>query len=223
MTPRRASAPFLLFALLVMVGLLVSGMKPIAIRSSSIGVPDAKTVAIARPHHQICEGSVRSEYSFRSVVLWATYLGGAPLVQVWRDASGKRTLISQGLVEPSPSGSVGPYTARLTSSVGPDVAVSVCVLDAGGKFELRGSAPSYGDAVIIGSKPPRAFSLVTLRSDQHSFLGSLSLAFSRASLFRPSWVGTWTFWALLIALLGTVPLTAVAISAAIRSEADQAD
>jgi len=221
MTRSRASVPFALFALLVVVGLLVSGAKPIAIRASSIGVPDAHTVAVAGPHHQVCEGPVRSQYAFQSVVLWAAYVGGAPLVRVWSDTSGSRTLISQGLVEPSSPGSVGPYTARLRSSVDADVSASICVLDKGGRFELHGAAPSYGGAMIAGSKPRRAFSLVTLRSDSHSFIGSLSLAFSRASLFRPSWVGAWTFWLLLAMLLGTIPLGVVAISAAIRSEEDQ--
>jgi hypothetical protein len=34
----------------------------------------------------------------------------------------------------------------------------------------------------------------------------LPTIFSRAALFRPGWVGAWTFWALLVALTVAVPL-----------------
>jgi hypothetical protein len=127
-----------------------------------------------------------------------------------------------GLLERSLPGAYGPFTAKLTRSVAGGTAVNVCVSDASGAFKLAGSTPGYSGAAITASEPQKAFSLVMLESHEHSLLGSLGLGFSRAALFRPSWVGVWTFWALLIAVLLTVPLAAVAISAAIRSETDGA-
>jgi hypothetical protein len=65
--------------------------------------------------------------------------------------------------------------------------------------------------------------VVLLESHGHVLLSSLGLVLSRAALFRPSWVGSWTFWVLLLALLGTVPLGAITISAAFRLEAEHGD
>jgi hypothetical protein len=223
MTRRRAWAPFVFLALVALLGLLIAGLRGGAIRAYAVGVPSVRTVAVARPHEQVCEGPIRSQYAFRSVVLWATYVGGKPLVRISSVNPGAKTLISSGLVERSLPGAYGPFTVKLRSSVAGGVAVRVCVTDTGGEFKLEGSTPGYSGVKIADSAPPRTFSMVMLEPTEHSFLGSISLAFSRASLFRPSWVGTWTFWALLIALLGTVPLVAVAIAAATGSEEDQAD
>lgn len=223
MTRQRAWGPFTLFALLALAALLVSGLRGHTIRAFALGVPNAKTVATAGPGKQICEGPIRSQEAFQSVALSARYVGGKPLVRIMSSNAGHSKVISAGLVEPSASGVSGSYLAALTTVVDRGVTFSVCVVDTGGDFELQGYKPGYGGAAIAGSKRRVAFSLVTLAPGTHSLLGSLSLAFSRASLFKPSWVGTWTFWALLIGLLATVPLGAIAISAAIRSEEDQVD
>jgi len=221
MTRQRAWAPFSGFALLALAALLISGLRGGPVRAFSLGVPNIKTVAVADPRRQVCEGPVRSQEAFQSVVLWGTYVGGKPQVRVWATSQGGRTLMSTGLVELSSPGVAGPYTATLKPEVARDVQVSVCVVDASGKLRLQGYNPGYAGAAIVGSTPRKAFALVGLESGEHSLLGSLSLAFSRASLFRPSWVGAWAFWLLLVLLLGTLPLGAFAIAAAIRSENDE--
>ena len=212
-----------MLALLALAALLVSGLRGHATRAFALGVPDIKTVAVAGPGRQACEGPIRGQEPFQSIVLSGYYVSGKPLVRIWSEHAGQPRLISSGLVEPSPPGVPGPYVAVLGSAVERGVSVKVCVVDAGGDLKLDGSKPGYSGAVIAGSKPRMAFSLVTLEPGMHSFLSSLSLAFSRASLFRPSWVGAWTFWVLLIVLLGTVPLGAFAISSAIRADEEGVD
>ena len=96
--------------------------------------------------------------------------------------------------------------------------MNVCVIDAAGELRLQGYKPGYDGATIAGSKRRLAFSIVMVEPEQHSLVAALPLAFSRASLFRPSWMGSWTYWLLLIALVGVIPLGAVAVSAAMRSE-----
>lgn len=223
MTRGRVWAPFMFFALLALAALLAAGLRDNPVRAYAVGVPSVRRVAVARPHHQVCEGLIRSQYAFRGVALWGKYVSGTPLVRITATRTGRKALISEGLIEPSPAGGDGQFTATLRSPVAGGLSVSVCVSDPGGELKLHGSTSGYTGVAIPGSEPLKAFSMVLLEPEQHSLLGSLSLAFSRASLFRPSWVGTWTFWALLVALLGTVPLAAIAISSAIRAEADESD
>jgi hypothetical protein len=221
MTHRRAWAPFAFFALIVLIALLLAGLRGGVVRAYAVGVPAVRKVAVARPHHEVCEGPISSQYAFQSVVLWGIYVSGKPLVRVSGLSAAAKGVISAGLVERSPPGGYGRFTAKLRSSVAGDQAVEVCVSDPDGKLRLRGSTPGYTGVAIGGTKSLTAFSMVLLEPTRHSFLGSLSLAFSRAALFRPSWVGPWTFWVLLIALLGAIPVAAFAISAALRSEEDQ--
>ncbi len=223
MRAQRAWIPFAFLAFLAFLGLLIAGLRTEPIRAYAVGVPSVKKVAVASSRHQVCEGPVRSQYAFRSVVLWGVYVSGKPRVRVSEPQAGAGALISGGFVERSLPGAYGPFTAELKRSVAGGRTVTVCVSDPGGELKLRGSTPGYSGVSIVGSASQRAFSMVLMEPERHSFVGSLGLAFSRASLFRPSWVGTWTFWALLIGLLATVPLLAMAISAAIRSESKQAD
>jgi hypothetical protein len=223
MTRRRAWAPFAVLASLALAALLLSGLRAGPVRAYAVGVPSVRQVAVARPHHQACEGLIHSQHAFQSVVLWGAYVGGTPRVAIAVERSGVKTLISGGLVERSPTGGDGQFTAKLRSTVAGDQRVTVCVSDRGGELKLRGSTSGYSGVSIAGSQPLRAFAMVALEPEQHSLLGSLGLAFSRASLFRPSWVRPWTFWILLILLLGTLPLAAVAIASAMRSESNDGD
>jgi hypothetical protein len=220
MTHRRAWAPFAFFALIALIALLLAGLRGGVVRAYAVGVPAVKKVAVAGPH-EVCEGPISSQHAFQSVVLWGTYVSGKPLVRVLNMNPPAARVISAGLVERSAPGSYGPFTAKLKSLVAGGRLVEVCVSDPGGKLKLRGSTPGYSGVAISGSKPLIAFSMVLLEPKPHTFLGSIGLAFARAALFRPSWVGAWTFWVLLIGLLGTIPLAAFAISAALRSEEDQ--
>jgi len=223
MTHRRAWMPFAFLALLALVALLLSALRDGPVRAYAVGVPSVRRVALARPHHQACEGLIHSQRAFQSVVLWGTYVSGTPRVEVSVAHSGTKTLISGGLVERSPPGGDGQFTAKLRSPVGAGQSVTVCVNDPGGELKLRGSTSGYSGVSITDSEPPQAFAMVMFEPGQHSVVGSLRLAFSRASLFRPSWVGPWTFWILLSLLLGAFPLAAAAIASAMRSEADDGD
>jgi hypothetical protein len=223
MTSRRVWLPFTMFAVLALLALLASGLRGVPIRAFALGVPNVRTVAVARPRALVCEGPFSSQHAFQSAVLSATHVSGKPLVRIWSQDAGGRKLVASGPLEASPSGVSDSYTAVLSNAVDADVLVDICLADPDGEFRLQGYVPGYSGVAIVGSRPREAFSLVLLESGTHSFIGSLGLAFSRAALFRPSWVGPWTFWVLLLALLGTVPLGALAISAAARSEDEDAE
>ena len=95
----------------------------------------------------------------------------------------------------------------------------ICLTDDVSTFSLAGSAVSAPTVSATGVATGQRFSLVLL-TDGGSLLGSLSTAFSRASLWHPSWVGSWTFWLLAIALLAAfgVGVSAVVSAAAADDE-----
>ena len=98
--------------------------------------------------------------------------------------------------------------------------LTVCLTTNLNTFELRGPPAVDPDVVMTGRNPGLEFSLALL-NDRRSLLGSLSTAFSRAALFKPSWVGGWTFWVLTAALLATFGLAGFAIATASSDDEDQ--
>jgi hypothetical protein len=64
---------------------------------------------------------------------------------------------------------------------------------------------------MSGQPRGQEYSLVLLSQSQRSLLAWLPTAFSRASLWRPSWVGAWTFWVLAGGLLATFALAVLAV------------
>ena len=72
MIRRRPWLPFTVFALLVLVALLVSGLRARSIRASALGVPNFETVAVAAPRREVCEGPISSQDAFQSVYLAGT-------------------------------------------------------------------------------------------------------------------------------------------------------
>ena len=110
------------------------------------------------------------------------------------------------------------WTARLSRTVGGGQPLVVCVTDDRGAFSLFGSATVNNTVVMIGQGQGQQFSLLLLSPDNRSFFGSLGTAFSRASLWRPSWVGRWTFWLLAAGLLAAFGLGVAAVAGAASAD-----
>jgi hypothetical protein len=70
---------------------------------------------------------------------------------------------------------------------------------------------------VDGKRSALQFSLALLGSPTDT-LSQLPTAFRRASLFRPTWVGVWTYWALLAGLLVAVAACGAALIAAARTD-----
>jgi hypothetical protein len=219
MSVRRGWLPCIGFAVIALVGLLVAGSQGLAVRTFALEAPNQYPIALLHPATRVCEGPVTSQGPARSVGIWgASALGSARLTIDVQDA-GTHAVLASGDLEAL--NAQNEYTARLAHAVPGDRPLRICLTEDLNTFSLAGSPAVHPNVVMTGKATGQEFSLVLL-SENRSLLGSLPTAFSRASLFRPSWVRSWTFWVLAIALLATFGLAAVAVASAV-SASDEED
>lgn len=190
--------------------LLIAGSRHVTVRTASADAPNQLTIATLGPGHAVCEGPVTSHGPARSVGIWGSAAGttAAALTITVRDVSTHATLASGSLRAIAQEGE---WTARLAREVPGGHPLQICLTSDAGTFSLMGSAVSEPGVSVTGIPAGQRFSLVLVSDDHRSLLGSLSLAFSRASLWRLSWVGAWTFWVLAVAVLMGFGLVVVAV------------
>jgi hypothetical protein len=206
-------------AVIAVVGLLVAGSHGLALRTFVLDAKNQYPLVLLYPSTRVCEGPVTSQGPARSVGIWgASAFGPARLTVEVQDAVTRR-LWASGDLEASTV--ENEYTARLARLVPGDRPLRICLTEDLNTFSLEGSAAVHPNVVMTGKATGQEFSLVLL-SDNRSLLSSLPTAFSRASLFRPSWVGSWTLWVLAIALLATFGLGVAAVASAV-SASDEED
>ena len=98
---------------------------------------------------------------------------------------------------------------RLHGSIAGSRKVAVCFRDAGPQGAILSPRPGTPTRVTVERSAERSdyadIGLELRRADDRSLLALLPDAFDRASLFRPGWVGAWTYWLVLVALVIGVP------------------
>jgi hypothetical protein len=207
----RLIAPVVAIAIVAVAVLLVTGAQHRNVREYSLRVPDQEAVALLGRSDRACEGPVSSPRRFTDV----TVCGGAVKVTVL-PARSRRPLAS-GTIQATTGGALH---ATLSRTVPAATRVRICLTSRFNTFSLAGAPVAAGDVAMTGPGHDLAFSLA-LERDHLSLLGSLPTAFGRASLFKLSWLGSWTFWVLAIALLASFGVAVVAVaSAAGEDDAD---
>jgi len=102
--------------------------------------------------------------------------------------------------------------------------VAVCVENTGHrKVALYGgpSLAAVGALWIDGSRTETDATMVFLRDEPRSLLALLPDIFDHAAVFKPAWVGAWTFWLLAALLFAAVPvLLGAGLRAALRADGD---
>lgn len=199
-------------ALLAILALLVVGTRHIVVRTASADAPNQTRLPALRPGQTACEGPLISHGPARSVGVWGTSGAVRAHLTVTVQNAATHAVLAAGALGGTPGD--GERVAHLVQGAPGGRPLEVCVTDQAGEFSLDGSAASPPGLVATGLPPGQKFSLALLSDGDQTLLGSLSTAFSRASLWRPSWVGPWTFWMLLIALLATFGLAVVAVVSA---------
>lgn len=219
MIKRRFWLPIVGLSLLALVGLLIAGSRGVAVRTATLDTPDQGGAAILHPSSRVCEGPITSPASVRSVHIWgAPTTGRAGLTVDVQDATETRDVLASGELEAV--GNPSEYTVRLSQTVPKDRPLRVCLTEHLNSFILLGTPGVHHNVVLsgIGSE----FALALVNDSHRSLLSWLPTAFSRASLWRPSWVGSWTFWILAAALLTTFGIGAAAVASA-AAEDDEED
>jgi hypothetical protein len=206
-------------AVIAVVALLVAGSQGLAVRTLALGAPNQVTVALLHPSTRVCEGPATSPGSIRGVGVWGTYTGGSVRLTVDVQDAGTRKVLASGELEATTQ--ENQYTARLARAVPGGRSLRICLTGGLGAFSLAVSPAVHPNVVMTGKGPAQEFSLVLLSDGRRSLLSSLPTAFSRAALFRPSWVGSWTFWLLAIALLAMFGLGAAAVASAAAADEDE--
>ena len=219
MISRRTAIIFSL-ALLVGIGLLVwSGTRDTRARAFSLDLPFNQTSATLPAGRRACEGPVESPVGFGGVRAFGSSTGSPAMLDfVVSDAASGETL-ARGHAPVSEA--FNPITATLDGRVPAGSSVTVCMTGAGPGPVVLGGSGSAGQPVRlrVGGRPTsQAISLVMLQARGRSFFSLLPMIFRRAALFRPGWVGAWTFWVLALILLAAALALGVAVSQAAVEE-----
>ena len=203
-------------SVIIVVGLLISGARDMMVREFSIRARDEEPVAVLGPSHSVCEGPVTSEAQIDAVSIWGGPVSGVAHLTVQAQDAVTHQELASGDID---ARATGEHLARLNTPVPGGSPLRICLIGDLNAFSVLGWFAADRHAVMSGKNGGLQFSL-SLLNNNRSLLGSLPLAFSRASLWRPSWVGPWTFWVLAIALLATFGLAAAAVASATSADDD---
>ena len=206
---RGGAVALLVTAALGLVALAVEAAGDKRDLAFTIGVvPSTPAVRLA-PERMVCQGPIVVSEEFDRVGLKAGTPGapGSPLTVSVVTLAGDP--IATGHIEGGYA-----YPTEQSAEVGRVAAgqrISVCVANAGTEkvdvYGNAGVAALTSQALLNGRKPLDAdLTLVFLHGERRSMLSQLGDVFDRASVFRPGWVGAWTFWLLTAAVLIGVPL-----------------
>jgi hypothetical protein len=175
----------------------------------TLGVVPAAVAAELAPGQTVCQAPVNVPTDFDRVRFQVgTYRRPGPPMRVAVRSAGSRRLLAGGRL---PAGY--PDVSQPVVVVG-EVRASqraeVCLTNSGRRrLALYGNATAAAPVsdARLGNRPLGTdLTLMFERGESRSMVSLLPDVFDRASLFRPGWVGAWTFWVLAVLLLAGVPL-----------------
>lgn len=232
MRSRSGVLAFALAAGLGLAGLAVSAARAQRFTAFSLRVPARVFAVLLQPDQQACQTPIMVTTPTGGLEAWI-YSGPVPGPAVGVTVTDARngSLLAVGRIPPShrettpPSGfptSISTRT-RFDATVPAGKTITVCFLNIGTTaVALMGSEPSTISGALTSPAQYRgnAIALLFLRPHAQSLFSMLPTIFRRAMLFRPTWVGAWTFWLLAAAVLGAFALGAVAVARASSADAE---
>jgi hypothetical protein len=195
---RRGLATLAGVAALGVLALLAAALLDDRETAFTVGLPPVRIAAELQPGERACRANIDVPADFSRVRLFTASFGRpGPRLSV---AAGD----SRGTVAPGyPDNSA--VEASL-DAVAEGERIDVCVTNQGdGRVALLGSPPDTSPPQLADPELEPELGVAFLRDEPSSMAALVPEAFERASLFRPAWVGSWTFWALLVLVAAGVP------------------
>ena len=200
---QRWAAATVLALALVLAAIALARSQPRLAGTTNVGAQ--RVVALVVPGRTVCQRDLVAPAGTAGARVTVRTAGKPPPLRVTLEAPGAR--LRAGSVAGYPSGSSPLVRFR---PLGKTIeGARVCVRVDRGRVGLAGG-PSAGHSLLVGGHPRSAQVQVALvRAGSESLLGVVPAAFHRAALFRPGFVGPWTYWllaALTLALVVACPL-----------------
>jgi hypothetical protein len=199
--------PLVAVAVLGALALLAAAALDDRERAFTAGLPPVRVVAELPPGDTVCHEGIDVPAAFSRVRLATASFGRmGPALSV--SAGGGRGTVPAGYPDNS--------TIEVDVGEQPEGGrIDVCVTNDGDhRVALFGSPPDTPADRLGDPERTPELGLTFVREESRSMLGLVPEAFERAALFRPDWVGAWTFWVLLGLVLAGLPLL---LAAAYRS------
>lgn len=212
--------------LVLVVGLGLIGLVILAAadrRGFRLGL-NTESVVMVKPGEEACRTLIRPpQAGANQVTFWARGAsadGSAPPITV-RVRKGRQSQLLA--IARLPAARAGPRHAALRGSVAGARKVAACFTNAGAVSLALTPRPGTPTRVVparLGERTDNVdVALELVRAPERSLLSEVPDIFERAALFRPGWVGAWTFWLLLAALaIGVPTLLARALRGALAEE-----
>lgn len=227
MRARTGAIALTVVAVLGLAGLLAYASVPRRWTAFSGQVPAAVLVGNLVPRQMECQGPIDPPTAFSEIEFWVlpvpTRGPGIYLIAInpRSNAILATARVAGGYSAPNPpTGYPNPMAlqASFSTNIPAGQETQICMLAVGSSSVLlMGSTPSGISGVLkpgAGDGHDGALAMRFFTTRSQPLLSVLPTAFSRAALFRPGWVGAWTFWVLAVALLGAFGLAAIAVNRA---------
>jgi hypothetical protein len=164
----------------------------------TVGLPPVRIGAELQPGERACRTDIDVPAEFSRVRLFTASFGRpGPALSV--TAGRARGKVAPGYPDNS-------AVEASLDQVAPGGRIDLCVTNVGdSRVALFGSPPDTAPPYLGDPNLEPELGVTFLRNESSSMAALVPTAFERASLFRPAWVGPWTFWALLALVAAGVP------------------
>jgi hypothetical protein len=206
-TARSAGLTAFLVVLLVgLICLAIAGLTEHRATAFSVDVPASDPVAIVSPGQRVCQRSIAVTAVSDGLTIWmAPGPTAGALFDITLSGAGSPAVQTTLRPESSiPTIGLAALTGRFSPAIGAGRHVTLCLRSTGRRVvQLLGGPARVGSGALVlrGKTSLYSLAVVFRSSHPHSVLSLLPTMFKRAALFKPDWVGAWTYWVLLGAIL----------------------
>jgi hypothetical protein len=195
---RRGLATLAAVAALGVLAVLVAALLDNRETAFTVGLPPVRIAAELQPGERACRAGIDVPAEFSRVRLFTASFG-RPGPRLSVAAGDSRGTVAAGYPDNS-------AVEASLDTVPEGERIEVCVTNEGdSRVALLGSPPDTPPPHLADPELEPELGVAFLRDEPSSMATLVPQAFERASLFRPAWLGPWTFWALLVLVAAGVP------------------